>query len=112
VRYADGSYTFNLTHGGTHGTFERRRDRRGPECPGSAARRAARAWIALAITVCRANPRAHRKIEQLALQWAVRRAQALEEAGLASPASHMHTQLEVLLQAIRVELAADAKQKR
>lgn len=72
----------------------------------------AAAWIALAITVCRANPRAQGKIEQLALQWAVRRAQALEEAGLATPAAHMHTQLEVLLQAIRVELHADAKKKK
>lgn len=71
----------------------------------------AAAWIALAITVCRANPRAQQKIEQLALAWSVRRAQALEDQGLTTASAHMQSQLEVLLTSVRVELSADAKKK-
>lgn len=71
----------------------------------------AAAWIALTITVCRANPRAQQSIERLALAWSVRRAQSLEEQGLASPSAHMQSQLEVLLTTVRVELANDAKRK-
>lgn len=71
----------------------------------------AAAWIALAITVCRANPRAQSKIEQLALSWSLRRAQALEGQGLTTASAHMQSQLEVLLQQVRQELSAEAKKK-
>lgn len=70
----------------------------------------AEAWIALAITVCRANPRAQPKVEQIALAWSVRRAQALEDQALSTASGHMQSQLEVLQQ-VRVNLAAETKRR-
>lgn len=72
----------------------------------------AAAWIALAITVCRANPRALAGIESLALEWSLRRAESLEGDGLTKASWHMQSQLEVLLSTVQTQMKADRSAKR
>lgn len=71
----------------------------------------AAAWIALAITVCRTNPRAQAHIESAAIEWSLRRAHELEAQGLSTPAGHMQQQLEVLLQTLRLQMQSERKKR-
>lgn len=65
--------------------------------------------LALTVTVCRANPRAQKKIEEMALHHNLQHAEMVQGQGLATQAWHMQQQLEVLLQTVRLTLSSDAK---
>jgi len=65
--------------------------------------------LAVTVTVCRANPRARSKIEEMALQHNLHQSARVQEAGLPKAGFEMERQLQVLLETVRMTLANDAR---
>ena len=68
--------------------------------------------LALTVTVCRANPRAQKKIEEMAIHHQLRHIEMAQDHMHEIQLSHMQSQLEVLLQSVRLTLKADAVKKK
>lgn len=65
--------------------------------------------LAVTVTVCRANPRAQRKIEEMALHHNLLHAEMVRGQLPAIQVQYMQQALEVLLATVRATLKADAK---
>ena len=65
--------------------------------------------LALTVTVCRANPKAQKKIEEMALHHNLLHAEMVQGQGQSTQAWHMQQQLEVLPETVRLTLSNDAK---